>query len=208
MNHTLIDSIEGLTSLLSALVNLPTTPPSLYLDVEGINLSRHGEVSIIELLVLPLNHVYLIDIHTLGEGAFSAANANGWTLKAILEAPYIPKVFFDVRNDSDALYGNFQIELAGVEDIQLLEIACRPYNKKFVNGLAKCIEKDAVITPFEKLEWKVIKDEGRRLFDPNQGGSYEVFNVRPMIAFITKYCIQDVLFLHAPRIIDGVFQGW
>jgi hypothetical protein len=36
--------------------------------------------------------------------AFSTAGTNGQTLKTILESETIPKVFFDVRNDSDALY--------------------------------------------------------------------------------------------------------
>ncbi|KAI9715966.1 MAG: hypothetical protein M1812_005600 [Candelaria pacifica] len=195
MGSTIIDTIESLTSLLSTLVNLPTTPPALYLDVEGTNLSRHGKVSIIELLALPLKHVYLIDIHTLGEEAFSAANTDGWTLKAILEASNIPKVFFDVRSDSDALYGNFKIELAGVEDIQLLEIASRSFNRQRINGLARCIERDAQMTRSERSDWLVTKNEGRNLFDPKQGGSYEVFNIRPMKNSIRKYCIQDVLFL-------------
>ncbi|KAI9764671.1 MAG: hypothetical protein M1835_007531 [Candelina submexicana] len=180
MSSIIIDTVESLTGLLSTLVDLPTMPPSLYLNVEGENLSRHGKVSIMELFVLPLNRVYLVDIHVLGQEAFTAANTDGWTLKAVLEAPKIPKVFFDVRNDSDALYGNFGIKLAGVEDVQLLELASRSFSRKFVTGLAKCIERDAAMTPLEKREWEATKKEGRKVFDPDQGGSYNVFSIRPM----------------------------
>ncbi|KAL8948658.1 MAG: hypothetical protein Q9222_005169 [Ikaeria aurantiellina] len=92
----------------------------------------------------PLDCTYLIDIHTLGGRAFTTIDPNtAQTLKAILESDGIPKVFFDVRNDSDALYAHYGIKLAGIKDLQLMELATRAFNKKFVNGLSKCIDKDA-----------------------------------------------------------------
>ena len=195
MAFSIVDSPATMTSLLETLIALPTSPPSLYLDIEGTNLSRHGSISIIEFLVLPQNHVYLIDVHVLGEKVFSTQSSHGQTLKGILESPDIPKAFFDVRNDSDALYSHFNINLAGIQDIQLLENASRPFNRRCVNGLAKCIEKDATMTYSEKSNWKAVKEQGRKLFAPELGGSYEVFNTRPMAEGITKYCVQDVLFL-------------
>jgi exonuclease 3'-5' domain-containing protein 1 len=67
--------------------------------------------------------------------------------------------------------------------------------KKFINSLAKSIEMDARITPSEKRIWKIVKDTGGRLFGPHQGGSYEVFNDRPMMEDIRLYFVQDVQFL-------------
>jgi exonuclease 3'-5' domain-containing protein 1 len=55
--------------------------------------------------------VYLIDVHTLGEEAFDTAGVGEITLKDILQDEEIPKVFFDVRNDSDALFSHFGIAL-------------------------------------------------------------------------------------------------
>ena len=195
MASSIVDSSTTMTDLLNALVDLPTTPPPLYLDLEGIKLSRHGSISIVELFVLPQNHVYLIDVHVLGGKAFFTARADGKTFKDILESPDIPKVFFDVRNDSDALYSHFKVKLAGVQDIQLLENATRSFNRRCVNGLARCIENDARMSSSEKSIWKAVKVQGQKLFDPLQGGSYEVFNARPMTEEIKKYCVQDVLFL-------------
>ncbi|KAL2060851.1 hypothetical protein VTL71DRAFT_8903 [Oculimacula yallundae] len=43
------------------------------------------------------------------------------TLKEILECPDITKIFFDVRNDADALFAHFGIHLRGTLDLQLLE---------------------------------------------------------------------------------------
>lgn len=195
MASSIIDTPADLASLLPTLKDLPAHPPSLYLDLEGTNLCRHGRISIIELFVLPQQHVYLIDVHVLGDEAFTTASPDGCTLKTILESPKIPKAFFDVRNDSDALCALFQIKLAGIQDIQLIENAARSSHRKYVNGLAKCIEKDASMTLAQKLVWKAVKEQGKKLFDPQLGGSYEVFNTRPMTEEIRKYCVQDVLFL-------------
>lgn len=113
-----------------------------YIDVEGINLSRHGSVSILQLLVHPRKQTFLLDVHTLGAKAFTKAGTNGQSMKDILESDSIPKAFFDVRNDSDALFHLFGINLAGVQDIQLMELATRTISKRCVNGLSKCMERD------------------------------------------------------------------
>jgi exonuclease 3'-5' domain-containing protein 1 len=112
-----------------------------------------------------------------------------------LESDTIPKVFFDVRNDSDALYSIFQISLAGIEDLQLMELATRRFGRKYVNGLARCIENDARLSSGDRTSWNTAKDKGLRLFAPERGGNYEVFNERPLSEEIRLYCVQDVKFL-------------
>ena len=178
--------------------DLPTKPPSLYIDVEGINLSRYGSVSILQLLVHPRKQTFLLDVHTLGAKAFTTAGTNGQTMKDILESDSIPKAFFDVRNDSDALFHLFSIKLAGIQDIQLMELATRTFSKRCVNGLSKCIERDLSLGSSEAQEWKRIKDKGKKLFAPEFGGSYDVFNSRPLSEDIRLYCMQDVQFM--PRL--------
>lgn len=101
-------------------------------------------------------------------------------------------MFFDVRNDSDALYSLFQVKLAGVQDLQLMELATRTFSRRYVNGLARCIEKSAVMSPRETFDWKHAKDKGLNLFDPAQGGRYEIFNIRPLPEDMIQYCLQDV----------------
>jgi len=83
---TLIDTAPLMTSFLDTLVDLPTSPPSLYLDLEGINLGRHGTLAIVQAFVAPRNHAYLIDVHVLGEIAFSAKGSKGETFIGILES--------------------------------------------------------------------------------------------------------------------------
>ncbi|KAK2733590.1 hypothetical protein FQN55_003310 [Onygenales sp. PD_40] len=198
VTSSLVDSIPSLVELIDSIHNLPTSPPSLYIDLEGINLSREGSISILQLLNHPKQHVYLIDIHLLGTTAFSTAGTTGETLQTILESPSIPKVIFDVRNDSNALFFLYGIRLQGIQDIQLLELASRPGSlsrKKFIAGLARCIENDAPISAVEKKLWKEQKDKGTLLFAPERGGSYEVFNTRPLPQPIRDYCVQDLSFL-------------
>ena len=191
----LVDTCTAVADLIDAIANLPTSPPSLYIDLEGVNLSRHGSVSILQVHFSPDNRTYLIDIHTLGDKAFSTAGASGQTLKGILESDSIPKVFFDVRNDSDALFSHFRISLAGVHDIQLMELATRTFSRRCVNGLAKCIERGISLTVSEREVWKETKEKGLVLFAPERGGSYEVFNARPLPEDVMLYCIQDVHFM-------------
>lgn len=90
---------------------------------------------------------YLIDVHLLGSQAFEFGIEPGISLTSILESSSIFKVFFDVRNDSDALHTHFGVHVAGIIDLQVLEYATRRPRGGFVNGLAKCIEKDLPYMP-------------------------------------------------------------
>lgn len=195
MEVTIVDSEPSVVALIDCLDHLPTQPPSIYLDIEGVELCRHGSISIIQVFVLPKNHVFLIDIFVLQEKAFCTSNPSGTTLRSILESALVPKVFFDVRNDSDALFAHFQISLQGIHDIQLFEVATRHFSKKAVTGLVKCIEKDAQLTEEAIVVWKATKQKGVSLFAPENGGSYNVFNARPMLQEIIDYCTQDVVYL-------------
>jgi exonuclease 3'-5' domain-containing protein 1 len=177
-------------------------PPTMYIDLEGVNLCREGSISILTLLIdtgTPNRRVGLIDVHTLGAQAFNTAGAKRKTLKDILQDEKIPKVFFDVRNDSDALFAHFGVALQGVEDVQLMESATRKTtaSRKFLNGLTKCVEKEWVksLDGIGLVSWKLAKEKGERLFKPEYGGSYDVFNQRPIPEDISSYCVGDVQYL-------------
>ncbi|EFQ30361.1 3'-5' exonuclease [Colletotrichum graminicola] len=137
-----------------------------------------------------------IDVRTLGHKAFRTPGyKSNQALQSVLESPKITKVFFDVRNDSDALFAHFGIKLDGVQDLQLMEFASRGLRKGFLCGLVKCIDKHSPLSPAERREWIKVKDSGRKLFDPSSGGSYAVFDKRPLPTEILLYCIQDVQYL-------------
>jgi exonuclease 3'-5' domain-containing protein 1 len=87
LTATLISAVAELEAFLSSI------PPSstLYLDLEGNCLSRHGTISLITILIYPQRVVRLIDVLVLGKLAFTTVSNNGQTLKSILEDPDIPK---------------------------------------------------------------------------------------------------------------------
>ncbi|TDZ13982.1 hypothetical protein C8035_v002944 [Colletotrichum spinosum] len=194
----LVNTAAGVASMADGLLDLPISPPSIYVDLEGENLSRMGTVSILQIYASSKKHTYIVDVRLLGAQAFQTNGAKGVSLRHILESPAIPKVFFDVRNDSDALYSHFRVDLDGVHDLQLMELATRSFNRRNVAGLGKCIEKDALLSSADLAVFKQTKEQGVRLFDPNLGGSYAVFNQRPLSQAILDYCVQDVEYL--PRL--------
>lgn len=191
-----VDSLSTLQELLDSLKVIPDSSPPLFIDLEGVNLGRNGSISILSLYAVHKGIIYLVDVHTLEEAAFSSPQPGQDTsLRAILESPSIKKVLFDVRNDSDALFSHYNISLAGVQDLQLMELATRIGSKKYVAGLAKCIERHSPMSGLTKAEWKRRKDEVSKLFDPRKGGSYSVFNERPMAPEVRDYCAADVAHL-------------
>lgn len=76
-----------------------------------------------------------------------------------------------------------------------MEFATRLGRARFVNGLARCITADAGLSTTDSVAFERCKQEGVKLFKPELGGSYEVFNVRPLEHKILNYCVQDVVYL-------------
>lgn len=111
----LVDTVDQLAKVLAALYPLPNASPSLYLDLEGHDLCRHGRISLISIFAEPLQKTFLIDVHVLGELAFTIPSAvsDEQTLKSLLQDPSIPKVLFDCRNDADALYNIYKVDMKG-----------------------------------------------------------------------------------------------
>jgi exonuclease 3'-5' domain-containing protein 1 len=183
--QTLISSVPELEAFLSSI------PPSstLYLDLEGNCLSRHGTISLITVLIHPQNVVRLIDVLVLGKQAFTTASNDGKTLKSILEDPGIPKYIWDVRNDADALWALYHVGLAGVIDIQLLENASRAGDKTYIRGLDKSVQFDLKLGFMEIHRWIRTKKEVQSLMSTN------VFATRPIDAKTIQYCVNDVLHL-------------
>ena len=100
----------------------------MYIDLEGVDLYRGDSLSILTLMIdtgIPTRRVCLVDVHLLGVQAFNTAGVKQKTLKDMLQGDKIPKVFFDVCNDSDAFFTYFGVALLGMEDVQPIESATR-----------------------------------------------------------------------------------
>lgn len=214
MSAQLIDTEQGVRALLDTIEASNLDHPFLFLDLEGVSLGRHGTVSILQVLVPPSRTVYLLDVHILGSLVFLTKSKTGTTLKAILQSSKYPKVFFDLRNDSDALYAHFRVKPNCVIDVQLLEFGTRPRTGRFLKGLAKSIAEDSGLGYKQIREWQASKELGHDMFDPKKGGSYEVFNHRPLDKAIVDYCARDVLLLpvllqvYADRLRGSGILAW
>jgi len=155
------------------------------------------------MLLPPDAHIHLIDVHTLGAQAFATPGSQAKPLKHMLEDEQIVKVFFDARNDSDALNAHFNVALKGVEDVQLMQSAARDKTSKrrTVLGRAKCVQKHCSAAD----EWQAAKSLGEKLLKPELGGSYQVFDRRPIPADVVAYCAGDVGCL--PGLREGGGRG-
>ncbi|KAF1350492.1 hypothetical protein EJ07DRAFT_82546, partial [Lizonia empirigonia] len=185
----LVGDISGLRKFLTVL----SKSSALYLDIEGLNLSRHGTVAIITILGHPSNEARLIDVSALGDLAFSTASENGKTLRSILEDRSICKYIWDVRNDADALWFHYGVSLSGIIDVQLLENASRSDDKTYLRGLQKCVQYDLALGFMKTTPWVRTKQDVQKLMGT------DVFSIRPMDPKTIEYCQNDVVYLLALR---------
>ncbi|KAF9558301.1 hypothetical protein CPC08DRAFT_639203 [Agrocybe pediades] len=203
---TVVDTLFGLEACLGDICS--KRRPKLAIDLEGVGLCRHGRLSILQVLAEGSHIVWLIDITILGMAAFEhRLAANGASLRRILESDRYLKLFYDVRNDADALYNLYRVNLKNVCDLQLLEVAarrslgCADSDTKRVMGLANAVDNYLPAMPV----WQLVKAAGRALFLPEEGGSFEIFEQRPLDPLILLYCAQDVeLFFE----LEAAFECW
>ena len=83
-----------------------------------------------------------------------------------------------------------------------MESATRETTKsgRLLSSLKACVEKN-VITSTDQREqrsWKLAKENGERLYKPEHGDSYEIFNQRPISDDLIAYCAGDVQ--HLPEL--------
>ena len=79
--------------------------------------------------------------------------------------------------------------------------------KVLEQGLVKAGMRDAA------ADAKATKEAGKRLFAPELGGSFAVFEVRPLAPALVKYCAYDVKYFELLDntlfgSLDSVWQQW
>jgi len=123
----LVDSFGSLMKLLCHLEEMcGVEDAALAVDFEGVKLCRHGALCLVQLTCSDdPGLVYVLDVHVLGRRAFTMQTPQGTSMKMLLEEQNLRKVWFDPRNDVDALYHQFGIMPRGIFDLQLAEIADR-----------------------------------------------------------------------------------
>ena len=194
-----LPSVNGSSSLQ---FQLPTTP-ELYVDEEGISLSRRGELSILIVHVetRTFKRTYLIHVHVLGNRVFYTKSSDGvYTLQKIFNDNRVPKVLFDCRMDSDALFWQFAVLLQGVIDLQLMCLAAAGGGGPGLPGLESCLLSHLDIDVEERAWVSEAKARGQVLWRPRSGGSMQRFNDNPLHEDIINYCVVDAAYL--PRLFE------
>jgi hypothetical protein len=194
----LIDSFGCLMKLLHHLQDIGGPnghQMQLAVDFEGVKLNRHGALCLVQMICSnDPRLVYVIDVFMLGNRAFTLKTAQGVSLKGLLEDENVRKVWFDPRNDVDALYHQFHIVPRGIFDLQLAEVAHRRnrgLNVQYVQGLYKCLTQCPQLQEEQKVFAEMINRLGKSLFEPQNGGDYQIFLTRPLNPVILVYAAHD-----------------
>ncbi|CAK8999295.1 unnamed protein product [Durusdinium trenchii] len=197
----LVDCYGSLMSLLRHIESIYTARDrelTVAVDFEGVRLSRSGQLCLVQLTCSDVpSRVYVLDVHVLPR-SLHIATPKGLSIKTILEDPLILKIWFDPRNDVDALYHQFGIEPHNIFDLQLAEVAARRskgLTVNFVFSLQKCLAGCDRLDQSQKSFAEFINKCGKQLFEPEKGGSYEIFQKRPLLDQILVYAAHDSRYL-------------
>jgi exonuclease 3'-5' domain-containing protein 1 len=88
----LVDTTALIDQCLSDISPTIGPQPRLALDLEGVDLCRHGRVSIVQIFAETSNVIWLVDITTLGRAAFDHKDAYGQSLRQVFQDPLKKKV--------------------------------------------------------------------------------------------------------------------
>jgi len=193
-NYKLVDSE---LSVKESLYELKCLEPNslLAVDCEGVKLSRKGELTIVT--VATEEKAYIFDVIKLKQAAFDGG------LREILQDKSREKLMFDGRQDSDGLWHQFGVKLAGVLDLQLLEVMYRRENSaspgmsaihkrrsqrvdevENIYGFLRCME--LYIKDYGVLK---TKEDGKKLLRSD----VKVWKLRPLPDNLLRYCAIDTL---------------
>lgn len=189
----LVDDHDSLRRLLDSMSSLPTAMPCIYLDVEGRQLGSFGVACLLTLHIRPQATTYVIDIVALGDAAFMTPGCeSSWTMQSVLESTAVPKVVFDIRSQSNALFTLFGVRLGNIHEIQLMEVACRPTSRVYVSGLVKCVWTCPGLDDADKQHWVSRKAHYRELCNPAYGGDDALLERRPIEPAVVNMCATNI----------------
>lgn len=107
-NVFIVSQIEECREMVAELTKLEV----IAVDCEGVNLSREGELCLVQ--IGTESKVYLVDVLEHGRALFEEGG-----LRALLESTKVRKVLHDCRGDSDAMYHQYGVALQNVFDTQI-----------------------------------------------------------------------------------------
>jgi exonuclease 3'-5' domain-containing protein 1 len=196
----LVDDEQKLEDMLDSI----GVPERVNVDFEGVELCKTGRVCLGQVHVAETDVVYVVDFVTI-TNPFTAC---GGRLKELFESSATLKVFFDPRNDIDGIANQYGVtKTRNIVCLQLAEVAYRKSRGEqttFVHGLGRVMDSNLVLPYVKKTKAIEIKEAGRRLFAPERGGAYDIFEERPLREDLLLYSGADVYFFD--NLYEMMFQ--
>jgi hypothetical protein len=193
--EVLVVLVDSEDELLSAIIDVGAHPRVAF-DCEGVNLGRSGELTIATFQGISGDPddtpIFVVDVEALGgDRVFS----NEWvSFRSILEDASITKVTFDCRGDSDALFHQFGVSLAGTLDLQIFDQAVRIHNGEappkrntylYNGGIPLLSNMEQVLSRYSTLT-KIDKSSAPHRWDNS------VWKKRPLTEASVRYAANDV----------------
>jgi hypothetical protein len=218
-----VDSVAGVKAAVASALALGGGEVAL--DLEGVALGRLGRMSTLQLCAANGSlssargsslskrrqsaaeaTVFVIDVATLGDAAFSAETG----LRSLLEGD-ATKLFWDVRADAAALFHQFDVRInpETVIDVQLLATVEAINEKRMLNlpSLGGTFNAAVSVLAFsEKQQMQRVREDARKLYAPECGGSYDAWLARPLSPLLLEYAA-DVRFFGRLRASLSHFEA-
>ena len=176
---SLVDTVEAEDMAIAKILECVPNGP-LAVDCEGIDLGRSGELCILQVGCVTKSSAvvfFLFDVCVLGRAMFDRG------LRQVLENADILKLVYDARSDSDALFAQFDVRLRGLIDLQVAFMKTKQPDARYLFGMKKALIAVGISAAF--------KDDGQRLFLPENGGTFQVWKQRPLIPQLVCYASDD-----------------
>jgi len=187
--------VDSKDAFLAAIKELSTYDRMAF-DSEGVNLSRTGECTIVTIQgfdgAKKETRIYVIDVHVLGaDVVFSKEHPS---LRPILENSNLTKVTFDCRTDSDAIFHQYGVSLAGTFDLQIFDQAVRIHNGKLPPQRNSYICNGGIpfLPSMEKVLQRYSIETSIQKSSAPHRQSAEIWKQRPLSSASIEYAGNDV----------------
>lgn len=194
-----MESEEEYTGFLTYLHQVKKNTVELALDCEASRgLSRKGNVTHLTISIKSLDHTWVLCHTKLPQNYFDIPyESTGKSLRSLLEDPEIQQLWFDVRSDSDALFGIYGIRLGCVIDVQFMEVAARYGDARLRPGLSSlklCMSTRGYGFLSKPVcdQWLYDKSRGREFFRVH---GFEILEEDPLPEEARDYTAGDTYIL-------------
>lgn len=147
-DYTYVRKRSHVMKMVTILEQLPTDHPWISFDLEASDLGHKSPLALMQIRDHYNSVTYLVDTLVLEESDTwdTPSLRNETTLRHIFEDPNRTKLVWDCRQDSCCLFGQFQIRLQGVLDVQYLHLLMMDTAPPYRRGLREGVKDMAGLT--------------------------------------------------------------